>query len=275
MSHENPGTIPAGPPGASGSIIPSTAQPANAVTPATFRLLAMALVAAVVAGLASWSAGEAAVQRYFPDMRVTEKQFNSMEKVTYERLRRLHESITYRAMVSYGVLGAALGLALGLVGGLARRSAAAGLLAAVLGVVLGGAAGAGATKGLLPIYFHALRTSEDHLASDITTPLLIHGGIWTAAGLAAGLALGLGLGGLGRAVQAGIGGALGAMAGTFLYEFAGPFAFPDGETAEPLASERFARLLAHLSVAVLVALGAAWCARYLTPKRATKTPQAD
>ena len=33
-------------------------------------------------------------------MRVTEKQFNSMEKVTSERFRRLHESITDRAMVS-------------------------------------------------------------------------------------------------------------------------------------------------------------------------------
>ena len=86
-----------------------------------------------------------------------------------------------------------------------------GLLAAVFGLILAGTAGAGVTQGLLPIYFHAARASEDHLASDIVTPLLIHGGIWTAIGLAAGLAFGLGLAGWGRALQAGIGGALGAV----------------------------------------------------------------
>jgi len=230
----------------------------------------MALVAGFAAGLASWGAGEVAVQKIVASLRVTGAEFNTREKQTYEAFRRVNQSVTDRAMVSYGALGATMGLALGLVGGLARRSAAVGLLAAVVGLFLGGAAGAGATQQLLPIYFHAEKTSGDHLSSDITTPLLIHGGIWTAAGLAAGLALGIGLGGWRRAVQAGIGGALGAVFATFLYEFAGPFAFPDAATSEPIAGERFARLMAHLSVAVLVALGAAWSARYLSPKRFKK-----
>ena len=173
-----------------------------------------------------------------------------------------------------GASGAALGLALGLVGGLARRSAAAGLFAAVLGVVLGGAAGAGAPGPPAHLFPRAADLGRPSRLGHHDAALDPRG-IWTAAGLAAGLALGLGLGGLGRVVQAGIGGALGAMFGTFLYEFAGPFAFPDGATAEPLASERFARLLAHLSVAVLVALGAAWCAGYLAPKRTAKAAQAD
>ena len=260
---------------ASGSIVPSSVSPADAGMPAPLRLLVMALSASVVAGLASWGVGEAAVPRFVPSLLVDGKQFNTMEKKTYEKIRLVNQGTTYRAMVSYGALGATLGLALGLVGGLARRSATTGLMAGILGLVLGGAAGAGVTQGLLPAYFHAWMTSEDHLSSNITMPLLIHGGIWTAAGLAAGLALGLGLGGWGRAVQAAIGGALGAVFGTFLYEFAGPFTFPNASTSDPIASERFARLLAHLSVAVFVALGAAWSARYLSPKRATKTTQAD
>ena len=273
MSHDDPGTNPVGPPGASGSSAASTANPAEVGTTASLRLLAMALTAGVVAGLASWGVGEAAFSRFVPSLALDSKQFDTREKKTNEHIRLVNQGITYRAMVTYGALGAAMGLALGLVGGLARRSATTGLIAAVLGLALGGAAAAGVTQGLLPTYFHALGTSQDHLASNFTVPLLIHGGIWTVAGLAAGLALGFGLGG-GRAVQAGIGGALGATLGTVLYEFAGPFAFPDAATQEPIASERFARLMAHLSVAVFVALGAAWSARYLSPKSSSKTTQA-
>lgn len=243
--------------------------------PAMLRLLAIAMTAGIVAGLVSWGSGEATVQAFAPSYQLPPELSRSMQKATEERFRRANQSTTYRAMASYGALGAAMGLALGLAGGLVRRSATMGLTAAVLGLVLGGAAGAGATRGLLPIFFHAQRASEDHLASDVMMPLLIHGGIWTAAGLAAGLALGLGMGGRGRAVQAAIGGAIGAVFATVLYEFAGPFAFPNASTAEPIAVERFARLLAHLSVAVLVALGAAWSARYLSPKRAPSATKAS
>lgn len=275
MSHEYSGANPGGPPVASVSGAASTAKPTDAGMLAPLRFLAMAVLAGFVAGLASWGVGEAAYPRFVSSLRVDNKQFDSMEKQTNEKFRLVNQGTTYRAMVSYGAMGATLGVALGLIGGLARRSATTGLMAAGLGLVLGGAAGACVTQAVLPTYFHLLRTSEDHLSSNITVPLLIHGGIWTACGLAGGLALGLGLGGLGRAVQAGIGGALGAMIGTFLYEFTGPFVFPAAATSEPIANDRLARLLAHLSVAIFVALGAAWSARYLSPKRATKTTQAD
>jgi hypothetical protein len=275
MSNDNPDCNPVETSSTSGSSATSAGGGAGLEAPGLPRLMVIALLAGLVAGVASWRVGEAAVTRFVPSLNVDRKQFNTIEKVTYERLRLVIRAITNRAMVSYGACGAALGLALGLAGGLARRSATRGLLAAILGLILGGAAGAVGTSQLLPVYFEAVRTSEDHLSSNITVPLLIHGGIWTAVGLAAGLALGMGLGGWGRAVQAGIGGALGAVFGTFLYEFTGPFAFPKAATAEPLATERFARLAAHLSVAVLVALGAAWSARSLSAKPTTEATLVD
>jgi hypothetical protein len=278
MSHVDPDREPvptlAERPTASGPAAPSTTNKAYAGEPATPLLLAIALTAGVVAGLASWGVGEVTVQSFGPSYKLTPEQSRSIAAATHERFRRVQQATTQRATAAYGALGAALGLALGLAGGVARRSATMGLMAAVLGFALGGAAGAGATQGLLPIYFHAQMTSEDHLATNMTLPLLVHGGIWTTAGLAAGLALGLGLGGWGRAARAAIGGALGAVFGTFLYELAGAIAFPTAATSEPIAAERYARLLAHLGVAVFVALGAAWSARYLMPKRATSTKAA-
>jgi hypothetical protein len=238
--------------------------------PGASTLLAIALMAGVVAGLVSWGVGEATIESFTPSGRLAPEVSRSMVKATEERSRRSIQATTYRAMAAYGALGAAMGLALGLAGGLSRRSATMGLMAAGLGLVLGGAAGAGATRGLVPIYFQAMRTSVDHLSSDVATPLIVHGGIWTAAGLAAGLALGLGLGGWRCAVPAAIGGVLGAAVATVLYEIGSPFAFPGASTADPFASDRFARLTAHLGVAVLVALGAAWSARYLSVKRAPK-----
>jgi hypothetical protein len=257
----------------SAAIVASSAKTNDAGVPAA-RLLLLALVAGAVAGMASWGVGEATVGRFVPSLLVSRAEFKTQDEQVAEMLRLVHRRDTIRAMFAYGALGGFLGLALGLIGGLAQRSVGLAVSAAAIGLLVGGAAGAGTTFGLLPSYFAAERASGDHFSSDITTPLLFHAAIWTAAGLAAGLALGLGLGGWRRAFQAGVGGALGAVLGTFVYEVIGPFAFPNAATSEPFATERLARLMAHLSIALLVALGAAWSARYLSAKGKPKVVQA-
>jgi hypothetical protein len=160
---------------------------------------------------------------------------------------------TASAAVSFAQQGAILGLALGLAGGLARRSPRAGLTAAALGLALGAAAAGGAALVLVSIYFR----NESPEFDPLVLSLLTHAGIWSAAGAAAGLAFGVGLGGRVRAARAALGGLLGAVGGTLVYEMVGALAFPLAKTSQPVSETVVTRLLAHLAVAALVAVGTA------------------
>src|SRR5262249_2450091 len=146
----------------------------------------------------------------------------------------------------------------GIAGGLARHAAGAGIRAGVLGLVLGGLLSTGASLALLPVYFRAEDRAKEELSRDLTLPLLVHGGIWAAAGFAGGTALGIGLGG-GRAriLNAGLGGLVGAAAGAALYEILGAMVFPSGKTTPPLSNDWATRLLARILVATLAGLVAA------------------
>jgi hypothetical protein len=93
----------------------------------------------------------------------------------------------------------------------------------------------------------------DDESSDLVLPLLIHGGLWTSIGAAAGLAFGVGLGGRGRIARMLLGGVLGAIAGTMVYDVAGALIFPLAQTGRPLSATWGSRLFAHVAVAFLVA----------------------
>ncbi len=124
--------------------------------------------------------------------------------------------------------------------------------------MLGSLLAAGASLGLLPLYFRALDQDQEGLSRDLTLPLVVHAGIWAAAGLAGGLAFGIGLGGgRDRLIKAAIGGLLGAALGAALYEMCGAMAFPGDRTTTPLSLTWQTRLLARLLVAILAALIAA------------------
>ena len=193
----------------------------------------------------------------------------SLTKRTMELKRRQGVSMDRAAALAYGGLGMFLGLALGAAGGLVRRSPVAAIAAGLIGLVLGGAAGAGTTLALLPSYHAALAARQDEdKENNLSLALMTHGGIWVAVGAAAGLALGLGLGGLGRIARATIGGILGACLAAAIYEFAGAIVFPTAETFRPMAVAPAPRLLAHLSVALCVAVGALGFADYVTFRRA-------
>jgi hypothetical protein len=87
-------------------------------------------------------------------------------------------------------------------------------------------------------------------------PALVHGGIWIPIGIAAGLAFGIGVGDRGAMVQGIIGGGLGALFGAIAFEAINAAAFPLERIESPVPGARTTRLLAHLCVALLVALGA-------------------
>jgi hypothetical protein len=98
-------------------------------------------------------------------------------------------------------------------------------------------------------------------------PLLVHGGVWSAIGLAAGSAFGAGLGGRGRILHAALGGLSGAIAATLVIEVASALAFPLAKAHRPVSEAPGARLLACLGVASFVAAGAARGGRELEAKR--------
>ncbi|WP_145269194.1 hypothetical protein [Tautonia plasticadhaerens] len=91
--------------------------------------------------------------------------------------------------------------------------------------------------------------------------------MWLPAGLCGGLALGLGLDGWRRGLRTALGGVLGAAAAVAAYEIVAALAFPTAKTAHPVSIAVGARLLAYLSVALLVSVVAAWSASNLTLSR--------
>ncbi len=211
------------------------------------RIALAALVAGVTAGMAAWLGGEAIHGAFNP--------VETYELLASGQMDRLNNAARNReATLAFGMLGGALGLALGLAGGLARRSARAAAIAAAVGLPLGVAVGVVPALVLLPI----ADANREKLTDGLILPLLIHAGLWSAIGAAGGWALGNGAGGpVARAV---LGGLLGAVVATVIYELVGALAFPLAQTGRPLAATWGTRLLARLAVATLTAGGAAWAA---------------
>ena len=111
-------------------------------------------------------------------------------------------------------------------------------MATLVGLVLGAAVAAGAAYGILPIYYDKFDPQEDPLIYTLIT----HGTIWATVGTFAGLAFGLGLGGRGRWVRGALGGLLGGIAATMLYDMVGALAFPLDKTSDPIAATLVTRI---------------------------------
>jgi len=214
----------------------------------------MALGAGILAGLASWLLGEAVLDYFRPPSRIVIAMGIPMNVPSQAGE---HGAITRNSVLAFGLLGATLGLALGMAGGLARGSWPDASRGALVGLSAGAVAGAAATPALVPIYFRTI--IEDPLASGLTVPLLVHGGIWAAVGAAGGLALGIGSGARrAHLMKIVLGGLVGGLLGAVVYEMLGAFAFPMAATTKPISETWGTRLIARLSVAILAAVGAAW-----------------
>ena len=211
------------------------------------RLLAFALAAGLIAGVASLLAGEVILNRYQSDLTPPLKISPSPED-----MRRWRDARLYSATLTFTTMGGFLGLAMGLAGGLARRSVFAGVRAAILGLLLGTAAAASMAFVLVSIFFKR----HDPQSGDLVLPLLTHGAIWSAVGAIGGLAFGLGLGGQGRWKATLVGGLVGAAAATIVYEIVGALAFASSKTDLPVSSSITTRGMAQLLVAILSAVGA-------------------
>ena len=244
-SSESPAPLNTSGPSSAPAPTPPEAPPET--SPRVARM-SLALAAGLLAGLGAWAVGEATLTVFEPELqRVDAMGIISMEPT----LKGTIQADTRNAALAFGVLGALLGLLLGLAGGLVRRLTRQGAMAGLVGVVVGGVVGSGMTLALLPIYFGV--RDADPLSFDLTVPLMIHVGIWSAVGAAGGMAFGIGVGGRDRVLRAAIGGLVGAALGAVAFELIGAIFFPFAETPKPVSESMMTRLLARLLVAVLAA----------------------
>lgn len=248
---------------------PGTGEAADGRPGPPARIWALALVAGLIAGLASWLIGEGIAGRFEPALRNSQSPPTAQEK----RLDYLGRGAgqTLEATLTFGAMGAALGLALGLAGGVSRGSARVALGGALAGAILGGAAAAALTRVLLPIYHRML----DPDTNDLILGIALQAAVASVVGAVGGAAFGIGPGDRSLAARAALGGLLGAIAGALAYEVIGTMAFPLDRTANPVSATWGSRLFARLAVTLLASAGAAMAVLDPGKRKAKKGSGAD
>ena len=247
----------------SGSAVPAGAAGSHA-SGRSGAVRLWALGAGAAAALVSWVLIETTFDSFKPT--ATPKGFRATPFLAPGAEERAIAG-TRNAALAMGLMGATLGLSLGLAGGLARQSARAGAVAALLGLVLGAAAGAGAAVAAVPLASRVHERDPGKMSAEMASSLLVHGLPWAAVGAAGGLAFGIGLGGRSWPSRGLLGGLLGAIAGTFLYEIIGAMALPDHKIMEPIAGTWGVRLLAQFLALIPTAAGVASVVPYPTDRR--------
>jgi len=230
-------------------------------------------LAGLLAGIAAGGAGELTNDAVRPVLRLPAdyEKLNSFSKAAAlsDAIRAATPPAeALNTALAYGGLGALLGGALGLTGGLARRSIRWAGIASTVGVVAGAAVGSLASMALTYVFY---RWNEPE-SGNMILPTLVHGGIWVPLGAAAGLALGLGVGGLRSIADGLLGGIAGAIVATLVFETFSAISFPLLRVLEPVPAERASRLVAHLVVALGIALAGAFALNRKRVERAGPPP---
>ena len=222
----------------------------------TARAWILALAVGLAASLITWAASET-LMRDETGMGSTRGTRIPVSPVVYS---------TQNGMTAFGLLGATLGLGLGIVGGVLRGSSRSAILAGLIGLALGGGAGVAAARGLVPFYFN------NYSGVSLTTPLLVHGGLWMSIALAAGFAFGLGLGGIPRAIEALAFAIPGALLATFLYEFTAIWLFSMAQPDRPLPVTPVSRFYTYLVTGIVVSVAMALCASRARSSKSVAAP---
>ncbi len=230
------------------------------------RLWVLSLAGGLLAGLVAWTADEP-IHGYFkaPLRQVVTMGYASLRTTPADSIAASIKN----AAVAYGLLGGLLGAALGLTGGLARGNRRAALAGAAVGLVSGASLTALMAVPALSGYWSYF--GDNPLGEELGVPFLTHTAVWGPIGLTGGLALALGAGGGRPAIlRAALGGLIGAIVGTVLYEFTGAAFFPLDQTTFPISASASSRCLARLAVALCATTGAllAFSPRRTRPARA-------
>jgi hypothetical protein len=211
------------------------------------------LAAGLAAGLGSWFLSESIYGRFRAQAEASQG-FPTIEQSNANELKN-RAGITTETSLTFATLGALLGLALGAAGGVLRGSTRSAVTAGASGLIFGALGGFAAGRLFTPLY-HGLYRPD---GNDLGLAILTQGGIAAVVGALAGGAFGLGLSDGGRRLDFRfvVGGLLGAVAGAVVYEIAGAIAFPFDGTTLPVSARWVARLVDHVAIAGLAAVGVA------------------
>jgi hypothetical protein len=207
--------------------------------------------AGLLAGLLSFGLGELAYECFLPEEVPQPLGGGMAMRPTRETVARADSR---NSALTFGAMGGVLGLILGLVGGLTRRSIGSAARAGLVGLVLGATLGA-----VLPLLliepFHRLQARRN--SDDLFVPIGLHAAIWGPLGAVAGLAFGIGRGRPGMILRCMIGGLVGAVFGTMVYDATGAAVSPLAGTSDAISKTWATRLLARLLVPIGAAAGIA------------------
>ena len=212
---------------------------------------AIVLACGAAAGLVSWLGGELAHGAFKPQLFVFESM--GIRSLAPSRYSQRAADLKNSTLV-FAILGGVTGLTMGLAGGLAVRSPARGLKLGLLALATGAIVGALTSLALVPFFFRELVPDSN----DLLSPVLIHGGIWTAIGAVGGVAFAIARGMSKRRFADAIAGAcFGAVLATIFYHALAAAVFPQAKSTEVVANTAIVRFLAMSLVAILIAIGAA------------------
>lgn len=222
------------------------------------RILLLALIAGLVAGLLGWLGGEV-FHEFFPPQTRQVIVFGGGGGAMADGASIAKASAKNSALV-FGLAGACVGLCLGLAGGAASRSGIRAVRAGLAGLVLGAMAGAGAAAALVPVFWAFWYGSGNGIfdREGMFFPMLLFSGLWAAIGAAGGFSFVLGYG-FGRLswIQALVVGILGGVFGAVAFEVASGLVFPALKLMHPIPPTTWSRLADRLFLSMSVAVAIA------------------
>jgi hypothetical protein len=256
-----------------GASAPPLAPDQNAGPPAVpvrgRRLWPAVLAAGLIGGALGWLGGEAVVGLFVLPAELDSRAAAmnaSQDDMREAELFRLKVE-TENAALALGLVGATLGLTLALAGGFVGRRPKRGLACSVIGLVVGGAVGAGVVLAFQPM----LRGWQTDNPDDLINALGLHGLLAAAVGGAGGLAFGLGLGERGWTIRALLGGLIGAVLVTLVFQMIAGAAIPIGRPDYLVPTTSSTRLFARLVLGFGTALGVG-LSRPAAPRTIADTP---
>jgi hypothetical protein len=204
--------------------------------------------AGVVAGVASWVAGELAHGLFRPRLSNVVIMGMTLKRPSPESQQAADLA---NATLGSAILGAATALALGLAGGLVGRDPWRGAWVGLGAFPVGALAGAATSQALVPVFFR--QNVPDW--NDLLTPILVRGGIWSMIGIVGGVAFAAGLRSWRLAPVAALSAVVSAFAASALFHLLSGFLFPHSNPWDPVGGSAVLRLLATSLMTLLVAVG--------------------
>jgi hypothetical protein len=216
------------------------------------RLWALAMAAAVVGGTIPCFAAWKLANTFTVSARAAKMASGATPDFTLYAREKVGVS-SRNAALANAIFGAVMGLALGLAGGLVSNSGRGRLVGPMAGLILGGAAGAASPFLIVPLFYR----NYDPTSQNLLLPALVHAAIWIPVGVASGLAFGLGIGGRSTAIRGLLGGGIGILAGTVLFELVHAVALPLVRNDNALPTELLPHILSYALASLSIAVGIA------------------